>query len=107
MEEPSKRTVAESIASEIKEALGDRVAEIRLYGSVARGGSDEDSDIDLLLVVDRKADLSPLSRILGEWMARSGYVVHLVTLTRDELDDVERRETSFSRAIQREGEALA
>lgn len=107
MGERTKRSVAEGVASELKQELGDQVVEVRLYGSVARGGSEEGSDIDLLLVVDRKSDLGPVSRILGEWMARSGELVHLVTVTRTELDELERKETPFSRAIQTEGEALA
>lgn len=107
MGERTKRGVAEAVASELKQELGERVVEVRLYGSVARGRSEDDSDIDLLLVVDRKGDLGPVSRILGEWMARSGEVVHLVTVTRTELDELEREQTPFSKAIESEGEALA
>lgn len=108
MAEPSsRRQVAEQVATEIKAEFDERVHEVRLYGSVATGTGDETSDIDLLLVVDHKEGLDGLSRILGERMARSGQIIHLVTVTPDELEDLESRDTPFSKAIRREGEALA
>lgn len=102
-----RRQIAEAVASEIKGTLGDRAHEVRLYGSVARGTTEETSDIDLLLVVDHKSDLQILSEIIGRWMARSGDVIHLLVVTPEEAADLERRETRFWKTIRREGEALA
>jgi uncharacterized protein len=45
-----KPAIAE-FASRLREALPDNVLDIRLYGSEARGTASEDSDIDVLVVV--------------------------------------------------------
>ena len=44
----------EEFKKEIKKLYGNRLKHIILYGSYARGGATEDSDIDLLIVLERK-----------------------------------------------------
>ena len=41
----------------IRETYGDRLAGIVLYGSVARGDDDPESDIDLLVLIEGEYDL--------------------------------------------------
>ncbi|MFQ5976423.1 MAG: nucleotidyltransferase domain-containing protein [Candidatus Hydrothermarchaeales archaeon] len=41
-------------AKKVKELLGEKLLEIKLFGSKARGDFDEESDIDILLVIDSK-----------------------------------------------------
>ncbi len=42
--------VARELASWLRERFGERIVEIRVFGSVARGEADEDSDIDMLIL---------------------------------------------------------
>lgn len=45
------------LASVFEEQLGDELVDIRLFGSVARGEEQQDSDVDLLLIVRDNVDI--------------------------------------------------
>jgi hypothetical protein len=45
--------VAEAVAQDLRELFGDRLVEVVLYGSQARGDAHRDSGIDLAVVLDR------------------------------------------------------
>jgi predicted nucleotidyltransferase len=51
------REAAERFAAAVRERFGDQIRAVVLYGSVARGEARRDSDIDLLVMVDRYDDL--------------------------------------------------
>jgi len=42
--------VARELAAWLRERFGERVVDVRVYGSVARDQADEDSDIDVLVL---------------------------------------------------------
>ena len=44
----------------LTDILGDKISEVYLYGSHARGDADEDSDIDVVLVIRGAIDYSDL-----------------------------------------------
>jgi len=41
----------------VRAVFGDRLRELRLFGSYARGDADEDSDVDVLVLIDGLTDL--------------------------------------------------
>jgi predicted nucleotidyltransferase len=47
--------IAKAVATELAEIYGERLRDVRLYGSWARGDAHPESDIDLLIVLDRVA----------------------------------------------------
>ncbi|MDN7025685.1 nucleotidyltransferase domain-containing protein [Methanoculleus sp. FWC-SCC1] len=53
---PTIRPVVRTFATKAREACGDAIEEILLFGSVARGDDRPDSDIDIL-VISREEDL--------------------------------------------------
>lgn len=53
----------EEFARAAQEVLGERIHEIILYGSVARGEATERSDVDILLVLDSKDDTGELFQL--------------------------------------------
>jgi predicted nucleotidyltransferase len=56
-EDPGEgRKIAEEAARRLRAAYRDRVQEVVLFGSWARGQAHEESDIDLLVVLDEVAD---------------------------------------------------
>lgn len=50
---PLARTAAARFAQELRRRLGEAVVEVRLFGSFARGEADEDSDVDVAVVLER------------------------------------------------------
>ena len=50
----TERAVVESFVEELRKNLGAELVSIRLFGSKARGGFSEDSDIDIFILVKEK-----------------------------------------------------
>lgn len=46
------RSVADRFARELRRRYGDAVLDVRLFGSFARGGADEASDVDVAVVLE-------------------------------------------------------
>jgi predicted nucleotidyltransferase len=49
-----KRPIVHEFAAKAREACGDAIEEIILFGSVARGDDRPDSDIDILVITSRE-----------------------------------------------------
>lgn len=45
---------ARRVREEVQRSLGDRLLEVRVFGSQARGEAHEESDLDLLVLVDEE-----------------------------------------------------
>jgi len=65
------QTIINSFATECKTLFGDKLLDIKLYGSYARGDQEEYSDIDLLILLDiddadARKYLSPICSIASE-----------------------------------------
>jgi len=52
-------------AERLRDLFGDRLLELRLFGSYARGEAHEDSDVDVLVVVEGLTDLE-IGVVAGE-----------------------------------------
>lgn len=52
--------ISETVASEAKRLLGEKLSAVVLYGSYARGDHDDESDIDIMVIV--KCATEELSR---------------------------------------------
>ena len=50
---PLARTAAARFAEELRKRYGQAVLDVRLFGSFARGEADEDSDVDVAVVLER------------------------------------------------------
>ena len=61
---PHERDVLAEFLSRLREQFDDRIAHVWLFGSKARGDSDEESDVDLL-IVDQDGD-DTLREAVGE-----------------------------------------
>lgn len=49
---PTEREAVEEFRRRVRELLGDRLRDLRLFGSQARGDPHDESDIDVLVLVD-------------------------------------------------------
>ncbi len=73
---PQERQAVDTLVQSLRQKYPDRIREIMLFGSKARGDSRPDSDIDLLILVDD--DHWRFSHAIGKMAAR-------VSLNRDVL----------------------
>lgn len=91
----------------LKEALGDSLESIMLYGSQARGDAEEESDIDVLCVMKESFNYGELidktSQVTAEISMKHG-----VTLSRTFVTsaDFKTRKTPFFMNVRREGLAV-
>lgn len=88
----------------LKEIFADQLVRVILYGSIARGQGREDSDIDLLCVLQRPYDYGEAIRKSSELTARVSlqYEVVLSRVFASE-QDIETRNLPFFMNIRREG----
>ena len=96
--------------SQVTQTLRDRfgVREIILYGSAARGQLDEESDIDLLVVLP-KIDWEIQKEIIGVCFAaelQCGRVFSATCYTTEEMEDSPLRSSPLVLAARREGQRL-
>jgi len=49
-----EKEVVKSFVKEIREKLGNNILEVRLFGSKVRGDFEDDSDIDIFILVKKK-----------------------------------------------------
>jgi len=52
----TEKAILKQFKSILQQTLGNRLVELRLFGSHARGDADEGSDFDVLVIVDRHTD---------------------------------------------------
>lgn len=99
------RTVAVAASSALRQALGDRLIAVVLFGSQARGEATECSDWDLLIIAEELPD-KPLDRhlLMRRWLpATSGGRVSLQAKTPAEFES---RVPSLYLDIARDGQVL-
>lgn len=111
--EPMKPAISPTILAALdemkrllREAFGDRLLELRLFGSVARGEAREDSDVDVLVVLDEIRSHSERSRAIDT--AYDAGASHLLVLSplvlgANELRDLRRWETGIAQSLDRDG----
>jgi predicted nucleotidyltransferase len=98
--------LAHDFAGHVREHFGQRVRDVWLYGSAARGDWTDDSDIDVLVLLrhEEPGDI--------KWLVETAYRMgiaerHLllqpVLLTTEEFDELAARERRFARDVLREG----
>lgn len=101
------RELAERFASRLKAKYGDRVEQVILFGSVARGEHREDSDVDLVVVT---RDTSWDFRLLLAAEALEVLLDEGVYVSAKPIDPREFRrmaDTLFGRSVREEGLVLA
>lgn len=82
--------VIDHVAAELKDLYGDRLRQIVLFGSWARGDAGADSDVDLLVVLDRVDDRLAERRRMDDLLWRhtleSGVVITTLPVAQSRYD---------------------
>jgi predicted nucleotidyltransferase len=103
------RQVAQQYAGEVRTRFGDRVRGIWLYGSAARGDWCEESDIDVLVLLDVVSDADSdwlVKRAYRLGLMEKGLLLQPVMLTAAQFDRLVSRERRFALDVLREGVTL-
>jgi predicted nucleotidyltransferase len=104
------RKILSEMQEHLKQVYGDRLKAVILYGSVARGTQSEDSDIDIMLLIDGTAEqlrayddrLSDISTDLG---LKYGKVFSIIDVAYQEYQNW-KTISPFYKNVDREGVVL-
>lgn len=92
----------EEFVNRAEKELEDSLKRLILYGSMARGEYQEDSDIDIFAVVEKKEDLEVLRDVAFEvGVMDYGVSISVQGETDEEFQDFSR--TSYLRNVERDG----
>ncbi len=88
--------------------FGTRVRELKLFGSYARGEAHEESDVDVLVVVDdlTSAEAREIGYQSGDLLTRYDVIVSPFAVSRERMDLLRSRERLIAREIDRDGVSL-
>jgi predicted nucleotidyltransferase len=105
---PSLRPALEAYAARLRPLFGGRLRELRLFGSYARGEANEDSDVDVLVLVDGLTD-HEIGVAAGEAayvLIATGLPLAPLPMATEQLDELRRGERLLARDLDAEGIAL-
>jgi uncharacterized protein (UPF0332 family) len=83
----SKEDAVREFTSRLRRVLGDKIAGIHLYGSLAKGVAGVESDIDLLIVykgIERSKLLDVMSEIAFDIVCEHGELIETVPMSEEE-----------------------
>ncbi|VAX21917.1 hypothetical protein MNBD_NITROSPINAE03-46 [hydrothermal vent metagenome] len=99
--------ITHELHEKLSEVYGDRMREVYLYGSYARDQADEDSDIDIAVVlsgsVNRAEERARVSGIASDISLRYNCLITLFFMSED---DLKSQPYAVHRSIAREGVAV-
>ncbi len=107
---PSERAALAELRDALREKFGERLVRFVLFGSKARGESDEESDVDVLLVIrdfdkeenwDEWNELEDLAFEIGDM--RHGVIFNTIEYSQSEYEFELRHEYPLIANIEREG----
>lgn len=102
------RRAAEELVRRLQTLLGGELLEVRLYGSWARGQAEQDSDVDLAIVVRQADSLTweRVHRVAAQLSLEHDLVLSVNLLSQEEWEELLRLRTLYARRLQEEGVLL-
>lgn len=106
---PQYRQVVEEFRQKALEKFHECIKSMILYGSVARGDANDESDIDLLIVWDgeRSEAFHELGKITCEILLNYAQVISLHPMTPEHYQSLLELDTLFIQNVMRDGIVLA
>lgn len=105
---PALRLALTAYAERLRPIFGERLLELRLFGSFARGEAHEDSDVDVLVVVEGLTDLE-IGVVAGEAapiIQQSGLALAPLPMSSARLATLRQQRVGLATSLDRDGIAL-
>src|SRR5260370_29404502 len=104
----AERAALEQFCTAVRARFGDRLRELALFGSRARGEGGEDSDVDVLVVID--AMTGPEGRevayLAGDALTHHDVLLSPFAVSSERMGELRARERLIAREIARDAVAL-
>ena len=103
-----EKTALKQFKANLKEILGNRLTELKLFGSKARGDDQPDSDIDVLVIVttDDWRICDVVYGIATDIFLQTDISISPKVISRKFLEQLQREDTFFFRNISRDAIAV-
>ncbi len=103
-----QRAALDVFVTTVQDRLTQAIVKVVLFGSFARGDSNEESDIDVLVVCsgDRSRISRELAHITLDLMLETGILISALAVTTEELSQMQERKTPFYRNLKQEGDTI-
>jgi len=101
----SLRPALAEYAERLRALFGERLVDVRLFGSFARGEAHEDSDVDVLVLVQGLTDLE-IGLAAGEVapvIAKTGLPLAPLPMASEKLEEMRRQQRGLAHALDSEG----
>lgn len=95
-------------AERLRAVFGERLVEVRLFGSFARGEANEDSDVDVLVLVEGLTQLE-VGTVAGEAapvIQQTGLPLAPLPMSPQHLADLRQQGRALARSLDQEGISL-
>jgi predicted nucleotidyltransferase len=101
----SLRPTLEAYTARLRPIFGDRLHELRLFGSYARSEANEDSDVDVLVLVEGLSDreIGVVAREAACVLIETGLPLSPLPMATEELEKLRRGERLLARDLDSEG----
>jgi len=105
---PAVKVALSEYAARLRDVFGERFVELRVFGSLARGEAHEDSDIDVLVLVEQLSELE-IGVAAGEAapvIFRTGLPLAPLPMSSQRLAELRREGRALAQSLDREGISL-
>lgn len=101
----SLRPALDAYASRLRPIFGERLRELRLFGSYSRGEAHEDSDVDVLVLIDGLTDreIGVVATEAAYTMIDTGVPISPLPMSTERLEQLRRGERLLARDLDSEG----
>lgn len=93
------------VKAALTDLLGSRLRDVRLFGSYARGEFTDESDVDVLILLDR-VEAADSDAIVATVLAAGGIIISPLIFGEAELQRLRDREKLIAQDLDREGISL-